>query len=90
MFREKEIITAAAKVHAIAGDGTLRCGAQASNSVGPDFERLKFQGAGRRLAAAEQPRAGSVLEPSRPEMANDTIQISHFSVGREILGLRRA
>jgi hypothetical protein len=28
---------------------------------------LKFQGARRRLAAAEQPRAGSVLEPAHPE-----------------------
>jgi hypothetical protein len=63
---------AAAKVHAIAGDGTLRCGAQASSSVGPDFERLKFQGAECRLAAGEQPRAGLALEPARPETASNT------------------
>jgi hypothetical protein len=48
-FWEKEIITAAAKVHATAGNGMLHCGTQASSSVGPNFERLKFQGAGRRL-----------------------------------------
>jgi hypothetical protein len=64
---EKEIITVATRVQATAGDGTLRCGTQASNSVGPDFERLKFQGARRRLVATEQPRASSVLEPARPE-----------------------
>jgi hypothetical protein len=63
---------AAAKVHATAGDGTLCCGAQASSSMGPDFERLKFQGAGCWLAAGEQPRAGSALEPARPETASNT------------------
>jgi hypothetical protein len=41
-FWEKEIITVAMNVQAMAGDGTLRYGAQASNSVGPNFERLKF------------------------------------------------
>jgi hypothetical protein len=39
-----------------------------------DPKRFKFRGAGRRLAAAEQPKAGSVLEPARPEMADDTPQ----------------
>jgi hypothetical protein len=33
-----------------------------------------FQGARRRLAAAEQPRAGLVLEPAHPETAGDTPQ----------------
>jgi hypothetical protein len=33
---------------------------------------FKFQGAGRRLVAAEQPKAGSVLEPACPETADDT------------------
>jgi hypothetical protein len=37
-------------------------------------KRFKSQGAGRRLAAAEQPKAGPVPEPARPEMANDTPQ----------------
>jgi hypothetical protein len=57
------------KSQAMAGDGTLRCDAQASSSVGPDSERFKFRGARRRLAAAEQPRAGLVLEPVCPETA---------------------
>jgi hypothetical protein len=42
--------------------------------VSPNFERLKFRGARCRLAAAEQPRAGSVLEPARPEMASRILQ----------------
>jgi hypothetical protein len=33
---------------------------------------FKSQGAGRRLAAAEQPKDGPVLEPARPETASDT------------------
>jgi hypothetical protein len=37
-------------------------------------KRFKFQGARRRLAAAEQPRAGSVLEPARPETADRVLQ----------------
>jgi hypothetical protein len=49
----------------------LHCGAQASCCVGQDPKRFKFRGAGRRLAAAEQPEAGSILEPARPEMADD-------------------
>jgi hypothetical protein len=53
MFLEKEIIIVAMKVHVTAGNGTLRCGTQASNSVGSDFERLKFRGARRWLAAAK-------------------------------------
>jgi hypothetical protein len=36
-----------------------------------DPKRFKFQGARRRLAAAEQPKAGSILEPARPETAGD-------------------
>jgi hypothetical protein len=35
---------------------------------------FKFQGARRRLAAAEQPRAGSVLEPVRPKTAGRVLQ----------------
>jgi hypothetical protein len=68
-FREKKIIMIAAKIHAMAGDRTLHCDTLASGSMGPDFKRLKFQGAGRWLAVAEQPRAGSVLELARPETA---------------------
>jgi hypothetical protein len=34
-------------------------------------KRFKSRGARRRLAAAEQHKAGPVLEPSRPEMACD-------------------
>jgi hypothetical protein len=52
----------------------LRCIAQASSSMGQVFERFKFQGARRWLVAAEQPRAGSVLEPLRPEMAGEVLQ----------------
>jgi hypothetical protein len=37
-----------------------------------DLKRFKFRGAGRRLAVAEQPKAGSILEPARPETAGDT------------------
>jgi hypothetical protein len=37
-------------------------------------KRFKFRGAGRRLAAAKQPKAGPVLEPARPEKAGDTPQ----------------
>jgi hypothetical protein len=37
-----------------------------------DQKRFKFRGAGRRLAAAEQPKVGSILEPARPETADDT------------------
>jgi hypothetical protein len=37
-------------------------------------KRSKFQGAGRRLAAAGQPRAGSASEPARPETAGDTLR----------------
>jgi hypothetical protein len=37
-------------------------------------KRFKFQGARRRLEAAEQPRAGLVLEPGHPETAGDTPQ----------------
>jgi hypothetical protein len=37
-----------------------------------DPKRSKFRGAGRRLAAAEQPKTGSILEPARPKMADDT------------------
>jgi hypothetical protein len=33
---------------------------------------LKFRGAGSRLAIAEQPNAGSILEPARPETVGDT------------------
>jgi hypothetical protein len=65
----QEIIRIAIKVQAIVGDGTLCCSAQASSSVGPDSERFKFQGTRHQLAAAEQPRASSVLEPERPETA---------------------
>jgi hypothetical protein len=32
---------------------------------------FKFRAAGRRLAATEQPKAGPVLEPARPETACD-------------------
>jgi hypothetical protein len=35
---------------------------------------FKFQEARRRLAAAEQPRAGSILESACPETANNTPQ----------------
>jgi hypothetical protein len=37
-----------------------------------DPKRFKFRRAGRRLAAAEQPKAGPVLEPARPETAGST------------------
>jgi hypothetical protein len=66
---KKKIITAAVKVQVTAGDGMLRCGAQASSSMGPDSERFKFRGTKCRLAAVEQPRAGLVLEPVHPETA---------------------
>jgi hypothetical protein len=39
-----------------------------------DPKRFKFRGAGRRLAAAEQPKAGLDLEPACPETAGDTLQ----------------
>jgi hypothetical protein len=35
-------------------------------------KQFKFRGARRRLAAAEQPKAGPALEPAHPEMAGDT------------------
>jgi hypothetical protein len=38
------------------------------------LKRFKFQGARRRLAAVEQPRAGSVLELARPEMADGVLR----------------
>jgi hypothetical protein len=38
-------------------------------------KRFKFRGAGRRLVAAEQPKARSILEPARPEMDGDTPRI---------------
>jgi hypothetical protein len=68
-FREDKTIMIAVKVHTPAGDGTLHCDTLASGSVAPNFERLKFPGARRRLAVVGQPRVGSVLELSRPEMA---------------------
>jgi hypothetical protein len=37
-------------------------------------KRSKFQGARRRLAAAEQPRASSVLEPTCPETADRVLR----------------
>jgi hypothetical protein len=37
-----------------------------------DPKRFKFRGAGRRLAAAEQPKARSILEPARSETVDDT------------------
>jgi hypothetical protein len=58
--------------HRTGADGTFRCDMQADVSSGPDFERLEFQGARRRLAAMRQPQDGSVLEPAHPEMAGDT------------------
>jgi hypothetical protein len=66
------IITVATEAHTTAADGTFRCDMQASGSTCPDFERLKFQGAGGRLAAMRQPLAGSVLEPAHPETASNT------------------
>jgi hypothetical protein len=62
----QEIITETIKSPS---NGTLRCGTQASRSMGPDSKGFKFRGAGCRLAAMKQPRAGSVLEPVRPETA---------------------
>jgi hypothetical protein len=35
-------------------------------------KRFKFQGAGRRLAVVEQPKAEPDLEPAHPETAGDT------------------
>jgi hypothetical protein len=67
-----EIITVTAEVYTIAVDGTLRRNTQTCGSVGPDFERLEFQGAGHRLAAAEKPQAGLVREPARPKTTGDT------------------
>jgi hypothetical protein len=55
-------------------DGTLHYGTQASGSVDPISEGFKFRGAGRRLAAVKQPRAGSVLEPVRPETTGKVLQ----------------
>jgi hypothetical protein len=52
-FWEKKTIMIAAKVHTPAGNGTLHYDTLASGSVAPNFERLKFRGARRRLAAAE-------------------------------------
>jgi hypothetical protein len=57
-------------------------------------KRFKFRGAGRRLAATEQPKAGPVLEPARPETAGDTprdlaIRANDLRAGRRIVGLRR-
>jgi hypothetical protein len=69
MFRENKIIMIAVKVHMTVGDEMLHCGTRASNSVGPDFKRLKFRGARHRLAAAEQPQVSSVWSrrvPRRP------------------------
>jgi hypothetical protein len=42
--------------------------------MGTDSKRFKFRGARRRLAAAEQPRAGLVLEQVRPETAGRVLQ----------------
>jgi hypothetical protein len=67
----QEIITETIKSPS---DGTLHCGTQASGSVGPISKGFKFRGAGRRLAAVKQPRAGSVLEPVRPETAGKVLQ----------------
>jgi hypothetical protein len=39
---------------------------------GLNLEMLKFLGVGLRLAVTGQPRAGSVLESTRPETAGDT------------------
>jgi hypothetical protein len=61
----------ATEVYRTTTDGTLGCNTQAGGSVGPDFERLEFQTV-RRLAAAEQPQAGSVWEPAYLETAGDT------------------
>jgi hypothetical protein len=83
---KKEIITVAAKVYMIAGDGTLRNDTQASGSIGLDFERHEFRGAGRRLTAAEQLSTGSVREPARPETAGQNsirldLKIDNFPAG---------
>jgi hypothetical protein len=62
----QEIITVTVKVQ------TMGCYALAFRPVAAwvhTSKWFKFRGARRRLAAAEQPRAGSVLEPVRPETA---------------------
>jgi hypothetical protein len=44
----------------------------ADGSIGPDFERHEFRGAGRWLTAAEQLPAGSVRGSARPEIGDRT------------------
>jgi hypothetical protein len=47
-----------------------------------DLKRFKFRGAGRRLVAAEQPKAESILEPARPKTAGDIPR--HLAIGATI------
>jgi hypothetical protein len=93
-IREKEIITVAMKVQAMAGDGMLRYGAQASNSVGPDFKRFQVprsQAPARGCRAAPSrfgPEAG-MSQDGRPNSLGLDLKIDNLQAGREILGFRR-
>jgi hypothetical protein len=67
----QEIITVTVKVQ------TMGCYAAAFRPVAASVQTskwFKFREARRRLAAAEQPRAGLVLEPVRPETAGNVLQ----------------